>query len=114
MQKILARIGPGMMLAAVAVGVSHLVYSTQAGANYGLSLFWVILVISLLKYPAFRLAVDYTNVTGTSLVTAYAKISKIALAWLVVGFFVDMFIATSAVALVAAGLFISVFDLSYS
>ena len=52
--------------------------------------------------------------TGTSLVTAYAKISKIALAWLVVGFFVDMFIATSAVALVAAGLFISVFDLSYS
>ena len=114
MQKILARIGPGMMLAAVAVGVSHLVYSTQAGANYGLSLFWVILVISLLKYPAFRLAVDYTNATGTSLVTAYAKISKIALAWLVVGFFVDMFIATSAVALVTAGLFISVFDLSYS
>ena len=51
MQKILARIGPGMMLAAVAVGVSHLVYSTQAGANYGLSLFWVILVISLFLTP---------------------------------------------------------------
>ena len=51
--------------------------------------------------------------TGTSLVTAYAKISKIALGWLVVGFFVDMFIATSAVALVAAGLFISVVAFSY-
>ena len=53
-----------MMLAAVGVGVSHLVYSTQAGADYGLSLLWLIIAVTLIKYPAFRFAVDYANATG--------------------------------------------------
>ncbi len=99
-----------MMMAATAVGVSHLVYSTQAGADYGFSLAWLIVLIVVLKYPAFRFAVDYANATEQSLVTAYSKISKVAMAWLVVGFFVDMFIATGAVSMVTAGLIISVFD----
>ena len=102
------------MLAATAVGVSHLVYSTQAGGNYGFSLAWLIILIVLLKYPAFRFAVDYASASGHSLVTGYSKISRIALTWLAIGFFVDMFIATGAVAMVAAGLVISVFDLPYS
>jgi Mn2+/Fe2+ NRAMP family transporter len=114
MDKVLSRIGPGIMLAATAVGVSHLVYSTQAGGEYGFSLAWLIVLIVLLKYPAFRFSVDYASATGHSLVTGYAKISKIALAWLVVGFFVDMFIAVGAVALVTAGLIISVFGLPFS
>ena len=63
------------MLAAVGVGVSHLVYSTQAGADYGLSLLWLIIAITLIKYPAFRFAVDYANATGESLVRAYGDIS---------------------------------------
>lgn len=113
MNKILSRVGPGLMLAAVGVGVSHLVYSTQAGADYGLSLLWLIIAVTLIKYPAFRFAVDYANATGESLVKAYGDISKLALAWLLAGFIVDTFIATSAVAMVTAGLFISVFDLSY-
>ncbi len=111
MSGFLSRFGPAMMMAATAVGVSHLVYSTQAGADYGFSLAWLIVLIVVLKYPAFRFAVDYANATEQSLVTAYSKISKIALAWLVVGFFVDMFIATGAVSLVTAGLIISVFDI---
>jgi len=111
---LLSRLGPGMMLAAVAVGVSHLVFSTQAGANYGLSLVWLILLVVALKYPAFHFAVQYASATGRSLVTGYAKIGKIALTWLVVGFFVDTFIATGAVAMVTAGLFISVFNLPFS
>lgn len=114
MEKLLSRLGPGMMLAAAAVGVSHLVFSTQAGATYGFSLVWLIVLIVLLKYPAFRFAVLYAGATGRSLVTAYSRISRIALAWLAVGFFVDMFIATAAVALVTAGLMISVFDLPFT
>ncbi len=114
MTRLMSRVGPGMMLAATAVGVSHLVYSTQAGGVYGLSLSWLIVLIVVLKYPAFRFAVDYASATGESLVTAYASIGRIALAWLAVGFFVDMFIATGAVAMVAAGLVISVFDLPFS
>ena len=114
MANIMSRVGPGIMLAATAVGVSHLVYSTQAGGNYGFSLSALIVLIVLLKYPAFRFAVDYASATGHSLVTGYSKISRLALAWLAVGFFVDMFIATGAVALVTAGLMISVFKLPFS
>ena len=110
---LMSRLGPGMMLAAASVGVSHLVFSTQAGARYGLSLLWFVLLVVALKYPAFRFAVQYAGSTGGSLVDAYARISKLALAWLLVGFFVDMFIATSAVAMMTAGLLISVFDLSF-
>lgn len=108
MSGLLSRFGPAMMMAATAVGVSHLVYSTQAGADYGFSLVWLIVLIVVLKYPAFRFAVDYASATEQSLVTAYSKISKVALTWLAVGFFVDMFIATGAVSLVTAGLIISV------
>ena len=114
MNNVLSRFGPAMMMAATAVGVSHLVYSTQAGADYGFSLAWLIILIVVLKYPAFRFAVDYASATERSLVTAYSKISKIALAWLAVGFFVDMFIATGAVTLVTAGLIISVFKIPLS
>lgn len=100
-----------MMLAAVGVGVSHLVQSTRAGAEYGLSLVLLIILVVLLKYPAFRFGVDYACATGKSLVTGYARISKLALLWLGVAFIVDMFIAPAAVSLVTAGLVISIFDL---
>ncbi len=102
------------MLAAVGVGVSHLVQSTRAGAEYGLSLAILIIVIVLLKYPAFRFGVDYACATGRSLVTGYSRVSRIALLWLGVAFIVDMFIAPAAVSLVTAGLIISVFDLDFS
>jgi Mn2+/Fe2+ NRAMP family transporter len=113
-KNIFARLGPGMMVAAVGVGVSHLVQSTRAGAEFGLSLVLLITVIVLLKYPAFRFGVDYACATGRSLVTGYAKISKVALAWLGAAFIVDTFIAPAAVSLVTAGLVISIFDLDVS
>jgi Mn2+/Fe2+ NRAMP family transporter len=103
-----------MMLAAVAIGVSHLVQSTRAGADYSLTFAALITLIVILKYPAFRFAVDYASASGESLVGAYARHSRVALAWLALAFFVDMFIATAAVSLVTAGLFISIFSLPYS
>ena len=114
MNKYLARLGPGMMLTAIAVGVSHLVQSTRAGADYGLSFVWIIALIVILKYPAFRFAVDYASATGRSLVSGYANISRVALGWLAVAFFVDMFISSGAVALVMAGLLISILDLPFN
>lgn len=114
MRDFLERLGPGLMLAAAAVGVSHLVFATQAGAQYGLSFIWLIILISVLKYPAFRFAVDYASLTDRSLVHAYAQLGRIALTWLFIALAVDIFIATTAVALVTAGLFISVFGLEMS
>ncbi|MCA1748618.1 MAG: hypothetical protein LC634_03490 [Sphingomonadales bacterium] len=54
-------IGPGLIFSGAAVGVSHLVQSTRAGAMFGLALVGVILLINLLKYPAFRFGVDYSR-----------------------------------------------------
>lgn len=114
MNKLLARVGPGMMVAAVGVGVSHLVQSTRAGAEFGLSLVWLVILVVVLKYPAFRFGVAYASATGRSLIVGYSKISNLALIWLGLASIVDMFIAPAAVALVTAGLVISIFGIPYS
>jgi len=41
--------GPGVLMAAAAIGASHLVASTRAGAEFGWQLAWVILGVNLLK-----------------------------------------------------------------
>lgn len=110
----LSRLGPGIMLAATAVGVSHLVQSTRAGADYGMTMIWAILLIVLLKYPAFRFASEYASATGRSLVRAYSQMGRFALAWLIFAMLIEMLVGASAVSLVTAGILISVFDLPIS
>ena len=50
--------GPGILFASTAIGVSHLVQSTRAGAEYGFSLLIFVLLANILKYPFFELALD--------------------------------------------------------
>lgn len=66
-------LGPGIMMATAAVGGSHLVASTKAGAIYGWQLAGLILLVNLFKYPFFRAGVQYTMGTGNSLIHGYAK-----------------------------------------
>ncbi|CAM3878219.1 NRAMP family divalent metal transporter [Vibrio aquimaris] len=73
--------GPGIMMATAAVGGSHLVASTQAGATYGWQIAIVILLVNILKYPFFRASIQYTAATGESLVEGYAKLGQ-AFLWL--------------------------------
>lgn len=47
-------LGPGILMATAAIGGSHLVASTQAGALFGWQLLWLILLVNILKYPFFR------------------------------------------------------------
>ena len=54
--RIQKKLGPGLMFAAAAVGTSHLVQSTRASTEYGLTFAWIIVFICLLKYPLFRRA----------------------------------------------------------
>ncbi len=70
---ILASLGPGLVWAAAAVGVSHLVQSTRAGASYGFALVWVVLLANLLKYPFFEYGPRYAAATGESLVDGYRR-----------------------------------------
>lgn len=57
---LLSLLGPGVLMATAAVGGSHLVASTQAGAKFGWQLAILILVVNILKYPFFRAGVSYT------------------------------------------------------
>ena len=54
MKAILARLGPGLLYAGAAVGVSHLVQSTRAGANYGLLMIVVVVAANIIKYPFLK------------------------------------------------------------
>ncbi|GAB7220311.1 NRAMP family divalent metal transporter [Vibrio comitans] len=69
-------LGPGVMAAAAAVGGSHLVASTKAGAIYGWQLAILILLVNLFKYPFFKAGVQYTVGTKTSLVEGYSNLGK--------------------------------------
>ncbi|MCG9697745.1 Nramp family divalent metal transporter [Shewanella sp. Isolate11] len=66
-------LGPGILVAAAAIGASHLVASTRAGAEFGWQLAWVILAVNLLKYPFFVAGARYTAATGESLLHGYQR-----------------------------------------
>jgi len=42
-------LGPGILFASTAIGVSHLVQSTRAGAEFGFALIGFVILASLLK-----------------------------------------------------------------
>lgn len=110
----LQALGPGLLFAAAAVGVSHLVQSTRAGAVYGLSLIGLVLVANAIKYPAFRFGPHYAVATRTSLLEGYRRQGRWALvvyALLTIG---TMFTVLAAVTFVTAGLAIAVLGLKVS
>lgn len=94
--------GPGILMATAAIGGSHLISSTQAGAIYGWQLAIMIILANVFKYPFFRFATEYVYDTGESLIAGYAKRSK---AYLWVYFILSILsavISTGAVSLIAA------------
>ncbi len=72
-------LGPGLLAASAAIGASHLISSTQAGALFGWQLIGLILLANLLKYPFFRFGPQYTAETGRSLVEGYAHRGRVYL-----------------------------------
>lgn len=84
---ILKTIGPGILYAGAAIGASHLVLSTRAGANYSFTLIWVIILINLFKYPFFEYSYRYTAATGKSVLEGYRKLGK----WAIITFLVLSF-----------------------
>ncbi len=92
--------GPGLLWAAAAIGVSHLVQSTRAGAAGGFTLAWVVLLALLLKYPFFEYGPRYAAATGESLVEGYRRLGRWAL-WL----YLLITLATALIVQVAVALF---------
>lgn len=66
-------LGPGILIACAAVGGSHLVWSTRAGAEFGWALLWLVLLANLLKFPFFLYGQRYAAATGESLLAGYHR-----------------------------------------
>ena len=101
----LKSIGPGILFAGAAIGGSHLIQSTRAGASYGFELLYIVILINLLKYPFFEYGHRYAAATGETLIDGYKKLGR----WAVWTFFImSVFLGivnTAAVTIVTAGLF---------
>jgi Mn2+/Fe2+ NRAMP family transporter len=101
---LLKAFGPGILFASTCIGVSHLVQSTRAGADFGYSLVLFIIAALIFKYPFFEFGSRYAAATGKSLLEGYLAEGK----WVLWVYFVlslgSMFTVTAAVTFVTAGM----------
>lgn len=112
LKTLIRNLGPGLLFASMAIGTSHLVLSTKAGAQYGWVMIIPIILANVLKYPFFEFGIRYTNVTGKSLIEGYKRRGKGYL-WLYAFItLVTTFTILAALYVVTAGLFINLFDVS--
>lgn len=101
---ILKTIGPGILFAGAAIGGSHLIQSTRAGADYGYSLFLIVFLANLFKYPFFEFSYRYTSAKGKSLLEGYRDLGSWALWSFLVISIITGVINLAALALGASGL----------
>ncbi|WP_446051397.1 NRAMP family divalent metal transporter [Zobellia laminariae] len=108
---LLKNLGPGLLFASMAIGTSHLVLSTKAGAQYGWLMAIPILLANIFKYPFFEFGVRYTNVTGKTLIEGYLNRGKGYLWFYGLITLVTTFTILAALYTVTAGLFINLFQI---
>ncbi len=97
-------LGPGLLMAAAAIGVSHLVQSTRAGATYGFAMIWAVVLANILKYPFLEYGPRYAIATGESMIEGYKQLGNWAI-WIFIIFTIGtMFIVQAAVTVVTASL----------
>ena len=112
MKKFINKLGPGLLFAGAAIGVSHLVQSTKAGAEFGFGLTWVLILCNFFKYPFFLFGTKYTYATGETMLDGYLKISKSILLIYFGLSLVTIFTIQAAVTIVTAGLAIELFGIT--
>ena len=105
-------LGPGLLFAGAAIGVSHLVQSTKAGAEFGFGLFWALLLVHIFKYPFFQFGPRYAAATGETLLDGYKKMGKPVLVAYYIINFATMFTIQAAVTIVTAGLASQLFGIT--
>tara|TARA_B100000900_G_scaffold400876_1_gene404950 strand:- start:38 stop:1321 length:1284 start_codon:yes stop_codon:yes gene_type:complete len=111
-KNLLKAVGPGILFASTAIGVSHLVQSTRAGAKFGFGLVVVVILANLFKYPFFEFGSRYANATGKSIIDGYKKIGS----WMIWTYLIitlgSMFFVSAAVGAVTSGFMDNLFGLS--
>ncbi len=111
--RLLKTLGPGVLFASTAIGVSHLVQSTRAGADFGFALIAFVLLALLFKYPFFEYGSRYANVTGTSIIDGYKRLGKNALVLYLLITIGSMFFVTAVVGFVTAGFLENLFQIEF-
>lgn len=111
MKKFLKILGPGLLYAGAAVGVSHLVQATKAGAMFNYDLIWVLILANVLKYPFFEYGPRYALATKTSIIDGYNSVGKWAVALYGAITLFSMFILQAGVTVVTVGLIAYVFNI---
>lgn len=113
--KYLAALGPGFLFAGAAIGTSHVVQATRAGAEYGIGLLGFILLAILIKYPTFFFGPFYVSVTGKSLIEGYRQtFGKTVVALFALVQLPMLAIIIAAIAITTAGLAGSLLSLRLS
>lgn len=106
------KLGPGLLFAGAAIGVSHLVQSTRAGADFGFGLIWALVIIHIVKYPFFQFGPRYATATGESLLDGYKRLGKpVLIAYFILNL-ATMFTIQAAVTIVTAGLAANLFGIT--
>ena len=108
----LKKLGPGLLFAGAAIGVSHLVQSTKAGAEFGFGLIWALLLCNFFKYPFFLFGTKYAHATGETLLDGYKRIGNYVLIIYLALSIVTIFTIQAAVTIVTAGLAIELFGIT--
>jgi Mn2+/Fe2+ NRAMP family transporter len=93
----------------MAIGTSHLVLSTKAGAQYGWLMVIPIILANVLKYPFFEFGVRYTNVTNKTLIEGYLNRGKGYLWFYAFITLISTFTILATLYVVTSGLFINLF-----
>lgn len=109
---VLRSLGSGLLFAGAAIGVSHLVQSTKAGAEFGFGLLWALLLVHVCKYPFFQFGPRYAAATGETLLEGYLKLGKVYLVAYFILNLATMFTIQAAVTIVTAGLASNLFGLT--
>jgi Mn2+/Fe2+ NRAMP family transporter len=112
LKNLIKNLGPGLLFASMAIGTSHLVLSTKAGAQYGWLMVVPIVLANIFKYPFFEFGVRYTSVTNKTLIEGYLNRGKGYLWFYAVITMVTTFTILAALYTVTAGLFINLFKVS--
>lgn len=103
-RSLLRALGPGVVMAGAAVGGSHLVASTQAGALYGWALIPILLLVNLFKYPFFLYGMRYTAATGETILHGYRRMGPAYIYAFFSLTFVNAVLNIAGVALITASL----------
>ncbi len=107
--EVLRWVGPGLLMAGAAIGVSHLMQATRAGASFGFDLLLLVLLVNVVKYPFFEFGHRYAAATGESLLEGYLKLGRGFLWLFVVLNVISAVISTAGVTFLTAGLSAALF-----